>query len=122
MARRMTGEGRIRTRSSIFWATRFGRGGRRIGWESTSSIAARPFPTRAVKAIRVEIGSWNLHLRSDKSSEDRSRMFQPKIRGWLHYYGRYYGSALYPPMRQRDRSLARWAYGKYQKLRGHWRR
>ena len=49
-------------------------------------------------------------------------MFNPKIRGWLQYYGRYYRSALYPAMRQLDRSLARWAYRKYKKLRGHLRR
>ena len=77
---------------------------------------------KAVKAIRAEIRSWKLHLRSDKSIEDLSRMFNPKIRGWLQYYGRYYRSALYPAMRQLDRSLARWAYRKYKKLRGHLRR
>jgi Group II intron, maturase-specific domain len=60
----------------------------------------------AVKNMRTEIRSWNLPLRSDKSIEDLSRMFNPIIRGWLQYYGRYYRSALYPPMRQLDRSLA----------------
>ena len=64
---------------------------------------------KALKAIRTEIRSWDLHLRSAKRIEDLSRMFNPKIRGWLQYYGRYYRSALYPPMRQLDRSLARWA-------------
>jgi RNA-directed DNA polymerase len=49
---------------------------------------------KAVKAIRAEIRSWNLHLRSDKSIEDLSRMFNPIIRGWLQYYGRFYRSAL----------------------------
>ena len=29
-------------------------------------------------------------------------MFNPIIRGWLQYYGRFYRSALYPPMRQLD--------------------
>ena len=77
---------------------------------------------RAVKAIRVEIRSWKLHLRSDKSIDDLSRMFNPKIRGWLQYYGRYDRSALYPPRRQLDLALARWAYRKYKKLRGHLRR
>ena len=38
---------------------------------------------KAVKAIRTEIRSWDLHLRSDKRIEDLSRMFNPKIRGWL---------------------------------------
>jgi RNA-directed DNA polymerase len=77
---------------------------------------------KAGKEIRAEIRSWQLHLRSDKSIEDLSRMFNPKIRGWLQYYGRYYRSALYPMMRQLNRSLARWAYRKYKKLRGHKRR
>src|SRR5437879_1115758 len=43
---------------------------------------------QAVKAIRAEIRSWELHLRSDKQIEDLSRMFNPKIRGWFQYYGR----------------------------------
>jgi RNA-directed DNA polymerase len=77
---------------------------------------------KAGKAIRAEIRSWRLHLRSDKAIEDLSRMFNPIIRGWLQYYGRYYRSALYPLMRQLDRSLARWAFRKYKKLRGHLRR
>ncbi len=34
-------------------------------------------------------------------------MCNPKIRGWLQYYGRLYHSALYPTMRQLDRSLER---------------
>ena len=77
---------------------------------------------KAVKAIRTEIRSWKLHLRSDKALEDLSRMFNPIVRGWLQYYGRFYRSALLLPMRQLDRSLARWAYRKYKKLRGHLRR
>jgi len=77
---------------------------------------------KAGKTIRAEIRSWKLHLRSDKAIEDLSRMFNPIVRGWLQYYGRYYRSALYPLMRQLDRSLARWAYRKYKKLRGHLRR
>ena len=49
-------------------------------------------------------------------------MFNPTIRGWLQYYGRYYRSALYPTMRELDRDLALWAKRKYKKLRRHLRR
>jgi len=77
---------------------------------------------KAGKAMRAEIRRWQLHLRSAKSIEELSRMVNPKGRGWLQYYGRSYRSALYPIRRQRDRSLARWAYRKYKKLRGHVRR
>ena len=77
---------------------------------------------KAGKTMRTKIRSWKLHLRSDKAIEDLSHMFNPIVRGWLQYYGRFYCSALYPIMHQLDRSLARWAYRKYKKLRGHLRR
>jgi RNA-directed DNA polymerase len=38
--------------------------------------------------MRTAMRDWKLHLRSDKSIDDLSRMFNPTIRGWLHYYGR----------------------------------
>jgi len=77
---------------------------------------------KAAKAIRAEIRSWHLPKRSDKSIEDLSRMYNPIVRGWLQYYGRYYRSAMYPSMRQLDRALTRWASRKYKKLRRHNRR
>lgn len=77
---------------------------------------------KAATAIRATIRSWNLPQRSDKAIEDLSRMFNPIVRGWIRYYGRYYPSALYPTMRQLDRDLAFWAKRKYRKLRGHLRR
>jgi len=77
---------------------------------------------KAAKAIRDTIRSWNLPRRSDKAIEDLSRMFNPIIRGWIQYYGRYYRSALYPTTRALDRDLALWAKRKYKKLRQHLRR
>ena len=58
---------------------------------------------QAAKAIRDKVRSWKLPQRSDKAIEDLSRMFNPIIRGWIQYYGRYYRSALYPTMRELDR-------------------
>jgi RNA-directed DNA polymerase len=77
---------------------------------------------KAAMAMRTEVRSWNLPQRSDKAIEDLSRMFNPIVRSWIRYYGRYYPSALYPTMRQLDRDLALWAKRKYKKLRGHLRR
>src|SRR5713226_479866 len=59
---------------------------------------------KAAKAIRDEFRSWKLPQRSDKAIDDLSRMFNPIIRGWIQYYGRYYRSALYPTMRTEPRS------------------
>src|SRR5207237_4067371 len=77
---------------------------------------------QAAKAIRDKFRSWKLPQRSDKAIEDLSRMFNPIIRGWIQYYGRYYRSALYPTIRQLDRDLVLWAKQKYKKLRRHLRR
>ena len=41
---------------------------------------------KASKAIRREIRRWKLPLRSDKSLEDLSRMFNPILRGWVNYF------------------------------------
>jgi group II intron reverse transcriptase/maturase len=76
----------------------------------------------ALKAIRQTVRRWSLHERSDKSLEDLARMFNPYIRGWINYYGRYYKSALYPTLRHIDSILARWAHRKFKSVRRHRRR
>ncbi len=78
--------------------------------------------TTATSAIREEIRKWQLGCRVDKWIDDLARMFNPVIRGWLTYYGRYYKSALYPTLRYLDRRLARWAMAKYKRLWRHRRR
>lgn len=76
----------------------------------------------AGKRMRQETRRWKLHLRSDKSLEDLSRMFSPIVRGWINYYGNFYKSALYPTLRHLNRILVRWAERKFKRLRRHQRR
>ena len=71
---------------------------------------------RAKKAMQKTIRGWRMHLKPDKTLEDLSRMFNPVIRGWINYYGRFYKSELYPVLRHMDRALTRWAQKKYKKL------
>lgn len=77
---------------------------------------------KASKAIRDEAKRWRWHLRSDKHLEDIARMFNPIIRGWISYYGRFYKSALYPTLRCLDRRLVQWARRKFKRLKRHRRR
>ena len=77
---------------------------------------------KAGKAMRQKARRWKMHVRSDKSLEDLSRMFGPVIRGWINYYGSFYKSALYPTLRHLNRTLVRWAERKFKKLKGHRRR
>jgi RNA-directed DNA polymerase len=76
----------------------------------------------AGKSMRQEARRWRLHLRSDKSLEDLSRMFSPIVRGWINYYGSFYKSALYPTLKHLNRALVRWAMRKFKRLRRHQRR
>ena len=73
----------------------------------------------AGKEMRQETRRWKLHLRSDKSIEDLSRMFSPKVRGWINYYGSFYKSALYPTLCHLNRILVRWAMRKFKRFRHH---
>ena len=77
---------------------------------------------KAAKAIRQEIRSWRLHLRTDKDLDDLARMFNPMISGWINYYGAFYKSALYPLPRLIDRRLVGWCTRKMKRFRRHRRR
>lgn len=48
----------------------------------------------ALKAMRQTIRGWHLQLKCDKTLRDLSQMFNPVLRGWQGYYGRFYGSAM----------------------------
>ena len=71
----------------------------------------------ARKRIRREIRGWRLHLRPGKTISDLARIFNPIIRGWINYYGRFYKSMLYPLLRRINEHLVRWAMRKYKRLR-----
>ena len=76
---------------------------------------------KAAKAIVAEIRRWQIHRKSGTSLEGLSRTYNPKIRGWVNYYGRYYKSALYPVFSRLNRRLVRWVQRKYKRYR-HQRR
>jgi RNA-directed DNA polymerase len=77
---------------------------------------------QAATKMRREMRRWRLHLRSDKALDDLAHMWNPVLRGWINYYGRFYKSALHPVFHHLNRTLTRWASRKYKRLRGHQRR
>lgn len=77
---------------------------------------------KAAKAICDVMRTWRIHNRPDKSLDDFSRMFNPKLRGWINYYARFYRSAMYKVFHILNRILARWAMRKFKNLRGRQRR
>lgn len=73
----------------------------------------------AAKKMRQEMRHWRINLRSDKAIDDLARMWNPVLRGWIQYFGRFYKSAMYPVFRHFNGLLVRWAMRKYKRLRRH---
>lgn len=60
---------------------------------------------------------WHLGRRSDLSLNDLAAHMNPVLRGWIHYYGRYYKSALYPLLQRINDLVVRWACRKFKRFR-----
>jgi RNA-directed DNA polymerase len=73
---------------------------------------------RSSSTARTRTG-WKLHLRTAQSIAELAREINPKLRGWLNYYGRFHPSAFRAIERHVGQSLVRWACRKYKTLRHH---
>ena len=71
----------------------------------------------ALKAKGADLRALRIHRRTTLSLEDLARWLNPIIAGWMHYYGRFVRSALYPLLRRVSTYLRRWAGKKYRRLR-----
>ena len=72
---------------------------------------------KSAVAIRREMRSWQLHLRSDLTLEELARRANPSLRGWINYYGVYFRSVLIPVMNHLDHILSRWVVRKYKRFK-----
>jgi len=72
---------------------------------------------KAKKAIVAEVRRWRIHRMSRRELHELARMFNPIIRGWIHYYGQYYPTALRRIFAGLNRRLIGWARRKYKRLR-----
>lgn len=71
----------------------------------------------ALKAMRAKTRQRGFRNRTELSLDDIANLYNPVIRGWIVYYGRYYQSGLYPLYRHLNRTLARWAFRKYRRIK-----
>ena len=74
---------------------------------------------KALKSMRENTRRMNFRNRTELSLQDISRLYNPVLRGWIAYYGRFYPSAMYPVFRHFNRTLVAWAMRKYKRLKGH---
>lgn len=54
--------------------------------------------------------------------EDLAKLINPRVQGWINYYGKFYSSELKKILSYVEETLVRWAMGKYKKLRGRKKR
>ena len=72
---------------------------------------------KSLKKIYKEIRSMKLHLKSGHTLEDLAELINPKMRGWMNYYGSYYKSALDVVFYRLNWILNKWARKKYKRLK-----
>jgi RNA-directed DNA polymerase len=70
----------------------------------------------ALTSMKQEVRSWHIQLKCDKGLSDISNMFNPVLRGWANYYGRFYPTAMQSLWRQVNDYLVRWMRRKYKRL------
>lgn len=72
----------------------------------------------ALKSMRAKIREQNIHNRTRLNLKDLANIFNPILRGWIEYYGRYCRSNLYSIFRHFNRRLIAWAMHKYKTFKG----
>jgi RNA-directed DNA polymerase len=71
----------------------------------------------AMKTMRAAIRELNLRHQTQLPLEEIARRFNPLLRGWIEYYGRYAPSALYPLLRYVNQTLLTWVMRKFKRFR-----
>jgi RNA-directed DNA polymerase len=92
----------------------------RIAKTTSGRVFSSVLPGISQKAaikIRSEIRSWKLHIRSGTSLDELANFVNPKVQGWIQYYGKFYKTALYAVLQQLERQLNSWARRKFKSLK-----
>jgi len=69
---------------------------------------------KAKKRLRQEITGWKLQRQTKLEIEDIAKLYNPKIRGWINYYGKYYRSELNAVLAHINRCLMKWVRREYK--------
>ncbi|XVS61816.1 group II intron reverse transcriptase/maturase [Actinosynnema sp. CA-299493] len=72
----------------------------------------------ALTRIGREVRSWHLHRRTDLPFRELARRVNPKVAGWINYYGRFRPWELIPFVMRINAYLVRWIRKKYKRLSG----
>jgi group II intron reverse transcriptase/maturase len=76
----------------------------------------------SAKRIREAVRSWHLPARAEQTLCDLAPTIDPKVRGWMNYYGRYSRAECCKVLQYINLELGKWARKKHKSLRGYERR
>ncbi|MCH9697527.1 MAG: group II intron reverse transcriptase/maturase, partial [Gammaproteobacteria bacterium] len=77
---------------------------------------------KALKRMNQSIRSLNINRRIQMNLTDIAEMLNPRVRGWIAYYGAFYPEPLKRFLVRLDLRLGSWSRNKYKRLRRHKRR
>lgn len=75
---------------------------------------------KAARAAKQQIRGWKIQRRTDLTLEEISKLYNPRIAGWIAYYGRFYPSELYTIYKQLQHKLVIWAMRKFKRFCGRY--
>ncbi len=73
----------------------------------------------ALNARSARLRLLRIHSRTNLTLDDLAAWLNPIVAGWMHYYGHFYRSAMYPLLQRVSTYLRRWAGKKYRRLRAY---
>lgn len=88
----------------------------RQGQNFSSFIPA--MSTKAAKHVRQTIREWRLaSTKNHYALEDLPKLVDPVVRGWMHYYGRYYRTECVRTLQHLNEALSAWVQRKHKRFR-----
>ena len=92
-------------------------------WKGQYFVSFSPAISRkAEKSIRETLRSWKIPTRTGSELSQIAEEINPRMRGWLNYYGKFRRSAMSGICDMLQTCLVKWAKYKYGKLKGSWRK
>ena len=86
-----------------------------LGYACAISIKSR-------KRIADKLELLNIERRGFKSIVDVAQLLNPKLRGWINYYGKFRPYELIKVFRLLKKRLVRWAMNRYKRYRNKLRK
>ena len=73
---------------------------------------------KSKKRILSDLRKMELHRKTNSSLQSLAKILNPKIRGWINYYGKIRMKSLKPVMYYLHHRLLKWAMKRYKGFKG----